>query len=102
MALLLSDEFDRADDLVVDLAILDESAEERARFWLFMLLGWVLENRAELDLDRSELSSYYARSLIRAGDRGGSCVSGLHSRGRVAGVAALEQRWGAYVDVAGP
>jgi uncharacterized protein DUF2247 len=57
LALLLSDDLDRVDDLVADLAVGYEAEEERARVWLLLALAWTLEQRGSADevLDVVEL-----------------------------------------------
>lgn len=47
LALLLSDETQRVDDLLEDLQDSDEPVECRARYWLYLALFWVWENRSE-------------------------------------------------------
>jgi len=49
LALLLSDELDRVEDLAASLEFSDEPDERRARFWLFLALAWLLEHRSEYD-----------------------------------------------------
>jgi hypothetical protein len=47
LVLLLPDDLDLVPDLVESLAVAGQSTESRARLWMFLSLGWLLEHRAE-------------------------------------------------------
>lgn len=49
LALLLSDELDRVDDLAAALNVSSEPNEERARYWAFIMLAWLWEHQEEVD-----------------------------------------------------
>lgn len=60
LALLLSDELDRVDDLVAELEISDEPAEQRAALWLFLALAWLLDHRESFDDPHAVIEMLYA------------------------------------------
>ena len=49
LALLLSVDFGRVDELARELEFSDEPVERRARFWLVVALAWLLDHRSEYD-----------------------------------------------------
>ncbi len=100
LALLLSDDVDRVDELVRNLEISDEPTERRARLWLYLALAWLLDHRSDYDDVLEVIEMLYAdfdypeeiRSLVRfmppgPGDR--------------PGVEGIEQRWRDFVDRVG-
>lgn len=97
LALLLSDELDRVDDLVGDLEIVDEPTEQRARVWLFLSLAWLLEHRESFEDPLEVIELLYAdfdypdeiRGLVRYMPPGPGEASGLD---------ALEESWRQYVE----
>lgn len=97
VALLLSDELDLVDDLVDDLGVGSEPWERRARFWLLLVLSWVLENRDEFDDPLGLVELLYADFDYPEEIEGLVRFMPLQP-GQEAGVAALERRWEAFVD----
>lgn len=97
LALLLSDDLDRVDELIADLEIVDEPAEQRARLWLFLALAWLLERRQDFSDPLMVIEMLYAdfdypdeiQGLVRFMPT---------APDEAAGVEAIEQRWRAFVD----
>jgi hypothetical protein len=97
LALLLSDDIGRVDDLVDELRHGDQPEELRARYWLFLALAWLREHPdlAEDPLQAIELLyadfGYPAEidMIVR---------SMPPSPGERTGLAAMRKRWTAYVD----
>lgn len=97
LALLLSEDLDRVDELITDLEIVDEPSEQRARLWLFLALAWLLEHRQDFRDPLEVIEMLYAdfdypdeiQGLVRFMPT---------APGEAAAVDALEQRWRAFVD----
>jgi hypothetical protein len=96
LALLLSDDLGRVDELVDQMEVSDEPVEQRGRVWLYLALAWLLEHRSAYDDPLAVIEMLYAdfdypediRSLVRfmppgPGDR--------------PGVEGIEQRWSDFV-----
>jgi hypothetical protein len=100
LALLLSDDFDRVDDLITGLEVSGQPAERRARLWLFLALAWLLEHRSDYGDPLTMIELLYAdfdypeeiRSLVRFMPPG---------PGQIASIEGIEQRWHDYVDRVG-
>jgi hypothetical protein len=100
LALLLSDELDRVDDLAEDLAFVSEPSELRARFWLFMVLSWVFEHRCDFDDPLGVVEQVYADFEYPEEIEG--FVRFMPAQpGQVASVAAIEDRWVDYLSRTG-
>ena len=99
-ALLLSDEFDAVDDLMEDLQVGSEPRERRARFWLFMVLAWVLARRDQFDDPLGVVELVYADFEYPDEIQGLVRFMPLQP-GHEAGVAALERHWADFVDRVG-
>jgi hypothetical protein len=97
IALLLSDEFDRVDKLVDDLHDGSEPLEKHARFWLLLVLAWVLEHRDEFDDPLGVVELVYADFDYPEEIEGLVRFMPLQPS-QEGGVAALMRRWGAFVD----
>ena len=97
LALLLSDDLDRVDELTEALEILDEPLEARARLWLFLALAWVLEHLGDFDDPFEVVEMLYAdfdypdeiTGLVRFMPAEG---------GQAVGLRAIEERWRQYVS----
>ena len=97
LALLLSDDLDRFDDLIVDLEIVDEPSEQRARLWLFLTIAWLFDHRQDFRDPLEVIEMLYAdfdypdeiQGLVRFMPT---------APGEDASLEALEQRWRVFVD----
>jgi len=97
LALLLSADLDRVDELVADLEIVDEPAEQRARLWLFLALAWLLEHREDFSDPLEVIEMLYAdfdypdeiQGLVRFMPA---------APGDDASLDAIVRRWRAFVD----
>ena len=96
LALVLSTDLERVDELIADLDTADEPAERRARLWLFLSLAWLLEHRHDFADPLEVIEMLYAdfdypeeiESLVRF----------MPAAGPDAGVDAIERNWRAFVD----
>jgi len=97
VALLLSDEYGLVDELMDDLRVSSEPWERRARFWLLLVLAWVLERQDEFEDPLGVVEMLYSdfdypreiEGLVRFMPQ---------QLGQEVGVAAIERRWEAFVD----
>lgn len=97
LALILSDDLDRVDEIASHLAKSDEPVESRARLWLFLALSWLREHREEFEDPYEVIEMLYAdfdyppeiAHLIRWMPANASQPKGLD---------ALEQKWQEYVS----
>jgi|SRR5579884_2447443 len=100
LALLLSDDLDRVDELIAELEVSDEPAERRARLWLYLAMAWLLDHQSHYKDPLEVIEMLFAdfdypdeiRNLVRfmppgPGDR--------------AGVEGIQERWRAFVDRVG-
>lgn len=60
LALLLSDDLDRVEDLVNGMSLLDEPTELRARFWQYASLAWLLSHLDATDDPQETIDALYA------------------------------------------
>lgn len=96
IALLLSSDLDRVDELIADLEIVDEPTEQRARLWLFLSLAWLLEHRQDFGDPLEVIEMLYAD--FDYPDEIQGVVRFMPAPGPDAGVDAIERRWRALVD----
>lgn len=100
LALLLSDDLDRVDELITDLEVVDVPLETRARFWLFLALAWVLEHRHDFDDPFEVIEMLYADFDYPKE------ITGLvrfmpAAPGQPIGLSAIEERWQQFIDRVG-
>lgn len=97
MALLLSDDLDRVQELLLDLQRPDQPSEERARLWLFLSLAWLLEHSEEFTDPFEVIDMLYAD--FDYPDEIREFVSFMpNAAGGSAGRDAIRRRWKAYVE----
>lgn len=97
LALLLSSEIQRVDDLLSELESSGEPVERRARYWLYVALSWVFEHRSEYSDPLQVIEMLWAdfghpdevHTLIRFMPQEAS---------ENPGIEAIERRWQAYLD----
>lgn len=99
LALLLTDEFDRVDDLTEELANGDQPETQRARYWLVLALAWL---RVHPELVADPLATI---ELLYADFDYPAEIEGLVrylpvSPGSRTGADAIDRRWAEFVDVA--
>lgn len=98
LMLLLADDYDKADDLIRQLEISDESSEQRARLWLLLSLAWLREHREAFADPLEVIEMLYAdfeypdeiRNLVRFMPP---------QAGEATGVNAIEDRWRQYLEL---
>lgn len=100
LALLLSDDLDRVQELLKDLEFVGEPAELRARLWLFLSLAFVFERRDECDDPLGVVEDLYA--LFEYPDE----IQGLVRYmpvpvGEPMGLDAVMQRWASWLASVG-
>jgi hypothetical protein len=97
LALLLSVEFDRAEELAKKLELSDEPVELRARFWLLVTLAWLLDHRSEYGDPYGLIDMLYADFEYPAEV---APLSGLTSleEGDAPGPEGILQRWRESVE----
>ncbi|WP_051343211.1 DUF2247 family protein [Pseudonocardia spinosispora] len=97
LALLLSDEIQRVDDLVDELQDSDESVECRARYWLYLALFWIWENRSEYADPLRVIEMLWADFEYPDEIRG---LIGFMPPGdsEIPGVEGIELRWRRYLE----
>lgn len=100
LALLLSDEFDRVEDLVAILEIDDEPAELRARVWLYLALAWLHEHRADFEDPFGVIELLYA-DFDYPDEMKGLVRYMPVEPGEPTGMGAMEARWSEYLEHTG-
>lgn len=96
LALLLSADLERVDELIADLDIADEPTERRARLWLFLSLAWLLEHRQDFGDPLEVIEMLYADFDYPEEIEG--MVGFMPASDPDAGVDAIERKWRAFVD----
>lgn len=96
LALLLSSDLDRVDELIAHLEIDDEPTEQRARLWLFLSLAWLLEHRQDFSDPLGVIEMLYAD--FDYPDEIEGLVRFMPAAGPDPSVDAIDRRWRAFVD----
>ena len=100
VALLLSDDLDRVQQLLEDLEFVDEPVERRARLWLFLALAHVFSRRCEFEDPLGVVEDLYA--LFEYPDEIQGLVRYMQAPvGEPMGVDAVMQRWAGWVASVG-